>query len=148
MSVTTGNARAFDTREVSRVRLAVLRLARRIRQHANAGVTPSQLSALAAVDRYGPLGLGELAAIEAVRPPSITRVVAALEEAGLVRRGHPPGDRRAAVVGVTPAGARLLEDVRQQRDAWLAARIARLDAAETAALTAALPVLERLLEDG
>src|SRR3712207_4629567 len=86
---------------VSRLRLAIVRLGRRLRQQANAGITPSQLSVLASIDRHGPVGLKELAAIEQVKPPSITRIVAALEEECLVMRVVSDEDRRAANVSLT-----------------------------------------------
>jgi DNA-binding MarR family transcriptional regulator len=132
---------------VSRLRLTLLRLARRLRQQANAGVTPSQLSVLATVDRHGPVGLKELAAIEQVKPPSITRIVAALEEEGLVTRAVSDEDRRAARVALTTEGKQALARVRRRRDAWLAQRLAELDADEVDALVRALPALEKLLEE-
>lgn len=132
---------------VSRLRLAVLRVARRMRQQANAGVTASQLSVLATVERHGPVGLKELAAIERVQPPSITRIVAALEDAGLVVRAVSSHDRRAAVVSLTTDGKHALNKVRRQRDAWLAQRLATMDPADVEAITRALPALERLIED-
>lgn len=132
---------------VSRLRLALLRLARRLRQQANAGVTPSQLSVLATVDRHGPVGLKDLAAIEQVKPPSITRIVAALEEEGLVTRAVSDEDRRAARVDLTAEGKQALAKVRRRRDAWLAQRLAELDGDEVDALVRALPALEKLLEE-
>lgn len=132
---------------VSRLRLAIVRLARRLRQQANAGVTPSQLSVLATVDRHGPVGLKELAGIEQVKPPSITRIVAALEEEGLVTRAVTEEDRRAARVALTTEGRQALARVRRQRDAWLAQRLAGLDADDVDAVVRALPALEKLLEE-
>jgi DNA-binding MarR family transcriptional regulator len=129
---------------VTRTRLAVLRLARRLRQQTLPGITPSQQSALAAIDHRGPLTLGELAAFENVRPPSITRIVAALEAEGWVERTTDPGDRRVTSVQVTAKGRRELKRIREERNAWLAGRLALLDDEERSALEAALPVIERL----
>jgi DNA-binding MarR family transcriptional regulator len=133
-----------DPELVSRTRMAVLRLARRLRQQASAGITPSQQSALAAVEHSGPLTLGALAAIENVQPPSITRIVAALEDQGYVARTASPDDRRVTTVAVTPAGTRELRTIREERNAWLRSRLATLDPADLHRLEDALPVLERL----
>lgn len=133
--------------DISRLRLALSRLARRLRQEGAQGITQSQLSALAAIDRHGPLTLGELAAMERVSAPSISRVVGALEGEGLVSRAADPDDGRVALVEVTPAAHRQLEAIRRQRDAWLTRRVGALDPAERAALLAALPVLEHLLDE-
>ena len=132
---------------VSRLRLAIVRLGRRLRQQANAGVTPSQLSVLATIDRHGPVGLKELAAIEQVKPPSITRIVTALEEEGFVTRVVSDEDRRSARVSLTSDGRQALARVRRQRDAWLAQRLAGLSPDEVDALMRALPALEKLLEE-
>ena len=142
--VTPGRVRP---EQVSRLRLAIVRLGRRLRQQANAGVTPSQLSVLATIDRHGPIGLKELATIEQVKPPSITRIVAALEEEGMVTRVVSDEDRRAASVSLTAEGRQALARVRRQRDAWLAQRLAHLEPGETEVLLRALPALERLLEE-
>jgi DNA-binding MarR family transcriptional regulator len=129
------------------MRLAIGRLARRLRQQAGGEITPSQLSALSSVGRLGPLTLGELAAVERVRPPTMTRIVASLEEAGLVDRSAHPGDRRIARVELSGAGRTFLERAGTRRDASLAARLARLDPDEAEQLGRVVVVLERLLEN-
>jgi DNA-binding MarR family transcriptional regulator len=129
------------------MRLAIGRLARRLRQQAGGEITPSQLSALSSVGRLGPLTLGELAAVERVRPPTMTRIVASLEEAGLVDRSAHPGDRRIARVALSRAGRIFLERAGTRRDAYLAERLARLDPDEAEQLGRVVVVLERLLED-
>jgi DNA-binding MarR family transcriptional regulator len=134
--------------EITRLRLVLSRLARRLRQEGSGGITPSQLSALAVIDRRGPLTLGELAAIEQVQPPSVSRIVGALEGEGLVEREVDDRDRRAVLVRVTPAAHDQLEAIRRERNAWLASRLATLDADERALVRAAVPVLERLLDPG
>jgi DNA-binding MarR family transcriptional regulator len=136
-----------DHELVARLRLAVGRLARRLRQQTEAGISASQLSALASVNRLGPLTLGELAAVERVRPPTMTRVVANLEELGMVARCPDPADRRVARVELTPAGRGFLERSRTRRDAFLAERMAALTPEELALLEPAVAVLERLLEE-
>ena len=129
------------------MRLAIGRLARRLRQQAGGEITPSQLSALSSVGRLGPLTLGKLAAVERVRPPTMTRIVASLEEAGLVDRSAHPGDRRIARVELSSAGRTFLERAGTRRDAYLAERLARLDPDEAEQLGCVVVVLERLLED-
>jgi DNA-binding MarR family transcriptional regulator len=132
----------------SALRLAVTRLARRLRQESTEGdVTPSQLSALATIEREGPVTLGDLAASERVQPPTMTRIVGALTDQGLVAREVDETDRRVVRVRVTPAGRRLLARTRRRKAAFLATRLARLSPEERELLRRALPVLERLLED-
>jgi DNA-binding MarR family transcriptional regulator len=139
--------RAHVDRElVVQLRLAVMRLARRLRQQTEGEITASQLSALASVDRLGPLTLGALAAVERVRPPTVTRIVGHLEAAGLVVRRPAPGDRRSAEVELSPSGRELLDRSRTRKDAYLAERLATLGPAEVAVLRRAAAVLERLLE--
>ncbi|RIK06083.1 MAG: MarR family transcriptional regulator [Acidobacteria bacterium] len=132
--------------EAARLRLAVGRLARRLRQEAEIDVTPSQLSALATLDRGGAMTIGELATVECIRPPTMTRIVAALEESELVKRSADPDDGRACRVSITDKGIAAVKRIRDARSAFLAARLGALDANEVASIRAALPALERLLE--
>ena len=131
----------------SQLRLAVLRLSRRLRQQAVGDITPSQLSALTAVERHGEVTLGELAAIERIAPPSMTRIAARLEERGLVERHVDSSDRRVARLAASPSGRQLLETIRSRRDAYLAARLQMLTAEERDVLEKAVPVLERLASE-
>jgi DNA-binding MarR family transcriptional regulator len=133
----------------SRLRLSVTRLARRLRQQAGAEaeVTPSQLAALSSVERLGPITLGDLAAVERVQPPSMTRIVAGLEDAGLVARHIDQHDRRIARVQTTVAGRRFLDRSRSRKDAYLSARVRTLDAEDRAVLARAATLLEKLLEN-
>jgi len=101
-------------------------------------------SALATIDRSGPVTLGRLAELERVQPPSMTRIVAKLEDAGLAVREVDATDRRIARVTITPDGSRWLADVRVRRNEYLAERLAELAPAERAALEVALPALEAL----
>jgi DNA-binding MarR family transcriptional regulator len=137
-----------ETAELAgRLRLAVTRLARLMRQQADTGLSPTVLAALASVEA-GPLTLGELAAREQVAPPTVTKVVAVLEDQGLVTRRVDPADRRVARVEMTAEGRRLLERSRTRKNAWLARRLGALEPAERARLAAAVEALERLTTDG
>jgi DNA-binding MarR family transcriptional regulator len=129
----------------SQLRLAVLRLSRRLRQQAVGEVTASQLSALQAISKHGEVTLGELAAIERVAPPSMTRIAARLEERGLVVRRADRADRRVARVAVTDTGRAILDETRTRRDAYLAARLQSLSAEDQELLARAVPILERLV---
>jgi DNA-binding MarR family transcriptional regulator len=137
----------LDLATVTRLRMALLRVSRRLRQQAHSGITPSQLSALSTVERHGPLTLGDLAGLENVQPPSISRIVGALEGEGYVERAPDDSDRRVALVRITDRGAAELHQIRAERDAWLADRLDRLSADERRRLLASLPVLERLLAE-
>ena len=128
----------------SQMRLAVMRLSRRLRQQSVGDITQSQLSALATVERAGALSLGELAEIERVAPPSMTRIAARLEERGLLARTADVSDRRIARVAITGEGRELLEETRTRRDAYLATRLAAMTPEEQEILVRALPLLERL----
>src|SRR5689334_25336000 len=90
--------------DVTRLRVAIARLSRRLRRHELAGLTPTQLSALATVERAGPLRLGDLAAAEGIAPSTLTRLVTALEERGYVDRCPVPGDARASTLAIAPPG--------------------------------------------
>jgi DNA-binding MarR family transcriptional regulator len=129
----------------SQLRLAVTRLARRLRQQAEAGVTPSQLVALSSIEGAGSLTIGDLCQAEQVQPPTMTKIVGALVEAGLVAREPDPRDRRIAWLRVTPAGARLLERSRSRKDQYLVKRLRGLEPEELAVLERAAEILDRLV---
>jgi len=134
----------------SQLRLAVARPSRRIRQQAaltGAELTASTQGALATIERLGPVTLGELAAVEQVQPPSMTRIVGRLEEWGYATRVVDPADRRVARALITDAGRELLARSRTRKDEYLARRIAELSDTERALLARALPLLERLQDD-
>jgi DNA-binding MarR family transcriptional regulator len=130
-----------------RLRLVVTRLNRRLRQEGETGMGASTFSALATVARRGPLALGELAALEGVKPPSITTTVAALEGQGLVTRVADPSDRRVTRVTVTPRGRLRLLRSRTRKTAYLAARLEALDERQLQVLEEAASLLERALEE-
>jgi DNA-binding MarR family transcriptional regulator len=130
--------------DVTRLRVAIARVARRLRRHELAGITPTQLAALATVEAHGPLRLGDLAAAERIAPSTLTRMVTALEELGYVSRCAVPGDARAAALSVTEPGRAALDRIRQETTAILADSLRTLPADQLAALAAALPALETL----
>ena len=135
-------------RLASQLRVSVARLARRLRQEGSQdeNATPSQLTALATLYRDGPMTLGALATAERVKPPSMTRVVASLEERGLVRRDHSSTDARVVNVTVTDEGRRAHEDYRKRRDAWLCQQLTKLSSEDRDLLARASEVLDRLGE--
>jgi DNA-binding MarR family transcriptional regulator len=141
-------AATVDRELVVRLRLAVLRLARRLRQETDTQISASQLSALASLVRLGPVTLGRLAAVERVRPPTMTRIVAQLEESGLVVRRPDPADGRVAWVEPSAGGRRLIERSRTRKDALLTQRLQALAPEELAGLDQAVNLLERLLDGG
>jgi DNA-binding MarR family transcriptional regulator len=136
---------ATDTALASTLRLGVMRLARRLRaQRADTALTLSQLAALSTLDTHGALSPGELAAHEKISPPSMTRLLAALEAGGLVVRTAHPTDGRQVLLEVSPEGQALLREDRRRRDVWLAQRLKDLDADELEVLTRAAGILDRL----
>ena len=132
--------------DVTRLRVALARLSRRLRRHELAGLTPTQLAALATVGRSGPMRLGDLAAAEGIAPSTLTRLVTALEEAGYVGRHADPSDARASTLAITPSGQEALERIRAESTLVLAASMHVLTPEQRAALADALPVLEQLAE--
>jgi DNA-binding MarR family transcriptional regulator len=129
------------------LRPSLLRLTRIIRnQRVDMSVSLTQLSALGQLNKRGPMSAGELAACERVQPPSMTKVLASLEERGLVRREAHPSDRRQAIIAITDAGVELLASERRSRDAFLARRLAQLSPEERALLRDVIPVLDKLAE--
>jgi len=139
---------AVDDELAADLRLAVGRLSRRLRQHAVGGLSPSQVSAMASLDCHGPVVMGRLSRLEGVSAPTMTRIIDRLELQGLVSRRVDPGDARSAVVQLTAEGTAALTRLRHERTAFLAERLCELDDDEVAALTAALPALRRLADDG
>jgi DNA-binding MarR family transcriptional regulator len=140
---------SWDAGLATSLRISVSRLARRMRAERVAqGLQPelsdTQLAALAALEKHTAMTPGELADHEKVQPPSITRVIASLEERGLIRRMQHPSDRRQVVLTVTDQGRDFVRQVRQLREAWLARRLEDLTPAELAVLKDAVPILEKL----
>jgi DNA-binding MarR family transcriptional regulator len=132
--------------DVTRLRVALARLSRRLRRHELAGLTPTQLAALATIGKTGPMRLGDLAAAEGIAPSTLTRLVTALEDSGYVRRCADPSDARASTLTITAHGQDALERIRTENTLMLTASLELLSPEQRSALAAALPVLEQLAE--
>jgi DNA-binding MarR family transcriptional regulator len=147
MSRPTGQPALTQEELAGRLRSAVNRLQRRLRRESLGGLSPAQASALGSVHRHGEPTLGELAAIEQVQPPTITRIVAGLTEAGMVTRVADANDRRSARVRTTPAGERALERIRTRKNAFLRRRLDELGADEQQRAAELVVLLEHILEE-
>jgi DNA-binding MarR family transcriptional regulator len=147
--MTTPQQTRSDAGLATALRISVSRLARRLRAERLAkglepGLSDTQLAALASLERHSTMTPGELADHEKVQPPSMTRVIAALEELGLVLRAPHATDRRQVVLTVTDRGREVVHQSRRLREEWLAKRLRELTPQERAALRAAAPILEKL----
>jgi len=136
--------RAAGSKLAEELRISVARLSRRLRAQAGSDLSVTQFSALAVLERHGEMTPSELAEHEHVKPPSMTRTVAALEAGRLVARRPHATDRRQVVLAVTEPGRALLSAHRRRKEAWLAMRLAELTEEERTALERAVPILERL----
>jgi DNA-binding MarR family transcriptional regulator len=134
--------------QADRLRLVLARTARRLRQEAGTDLGPSLVAALGTVERRGPLTPSEVAAHERIQRPTATRLIARLEEQGLIERTAAPGDARSCLLSITPAGAAALAEIRTRKDAFLAQRLRILPAEDRATLARAADLLEELLQDG
>ncbi len=133
----------------AQLRLGIVRTARRLRQEAAAeasGLTPTSTAALATIEQHGPLTPSELATIERVRRPTITRTLGCLEREGLIERTPDPTDGRSALVSVNAAGRERLRRLRRRKNAYLAKRMRDLPADDVATLERAAEILEGMLE--
>jgi DNA-binding MarR family transcriptional regulator len=138
------------TDAAARLRLGIVRTARRLRQEAAieaTGLTPTSTAALATIDRYGPLTPSELAKLERVQRPTVTRTLGCLDREGLIERTPDPADGRSALVSVNAAGRERLRRLRGRKNAYLARRMREMPAADIEALERAAEILERMLED-
>jgi DNA-binding MarR family transcriptional regulator len=129
------------------LRLTIVRAARRLRQEAGGELSPSLTAALSTVERHGPLTPSDVAARERIQRPTVTRVLARLEEQGLIERMTDPGDRRSSLVTTTEAGRALLAELRTRKTAFLAHRIEGLGPEERDTLDRAADILERMLAE-
>jgi DNA-binding MarR family transcriptional regulator len=130
--------------------MAIVRTARRLRQEAAAeatGLTPTSTAALATIERHGPLTPSELAEIERVKRPTVTRTLGCLEREGLVERTPDPADGRSALVAINTAGRERLRRLRGRKNAYLAKRMRDLPVADIEALERAAEILEKMRED-
>jgi DNA-binding MarR family transcriptional regulator len=125
--------------------MSLMRLARRLRaERPDEGLTPTQLAVLGTLERHGSMSSGDLAAHEKVRPPSMSRTAASLEELLLVTRSPHPTDKRQVIVEITPVGLDLLKQDRRRREAWLAGSMGQLTHDERDLLRKVAPLLDRL----
>lgn len=127
-----------------RLGMASVRLARLLRQQDEGALTPTMRAALGSISRDGPLTLGELATIEQVAPPTITKVVGKLEDALLVEREVDPDDRRICRVSLSAAGTAWLDADRKRRTRWLTEQVQQLDIDDINRLAAAVEIIEGL----
>ena len=131
----------------STLRVSVMRLTRRLRaERSDDGLSLTQLATLGTLERHGPLSPREVAAHEKVQPPSMTRILAGLEDRGLIERTPHETDGRQHVVSLTPAARDLIRDDRRRREAWLARRLSELSVEDREVLRAAAAVMDRLTE--
>ncbi len=135
-----------ETELSSALRISVMRLSRRMRQERSGDslLSATQIAVMATLRRHGALTAGELAAFEKVSPPSMTRVLTTLAEAGMVSRRSSPTDGRQVLVELSSAGAELLAADRRRRDEWLGARLDELTADERDQLRDVVGILDRL----
>jgi DNA-binding MarR family transcriptional regulator len=140
------NRTTLDTAALAHdLRLAVMRFSRRLRnQRVDTSVTLTHLAALSTLKRHGPMSPGELAAHERVQPPSMTRVVVALEGMGMVTRTPHPTDGRQVIIGLTDSAEALLDAEAQAREAWLSSRLHELTTEERAVLREAAGIMDTL----
>jgi DNA-binding MarR family transcriptional regulator len=129
-----------------RLRLAITRTARRLRQEAGSHLGPSQTAALATIERHGPLSPSEVAERERIKRPTATRIVSHLEAAGLIARIRDPEDGRASILTITGDGRSLLRRLRARKTAYLAKRLDGLDGEDRRTLERAAELLEAMLE--
>jgi len=145
---TTSRARDERIAEAaSRLRLAIVRTARRMRQEAGGELSPTLIAALATIERHGPLTPSELAEIERVKRPTATRVAAALEKEGLIERASDPTDGRACLLSASSDGRALVKRMRSRKNAYISRRLRKLGDEDVETLERAAEVLERMLED-
>jgi DNA-binding MarR family transcriptional regulator len=145
-------AKASDTSltdTASHLRNAIVRTSRALRQEAagESGLSPTQTAVLASISRSGPLTPSELAEIERVKRPTMTRTLACLERQGLIERAPDPADGRSSLVAVNDAGRERLSRLRRRKSAYLARRLHKLDPGEVETLARAAELLERMRED-
>ena len=142
-----------DTRlaeSAARLRFAIVRTARRLRQEAagpGTELSPTGASALATVERHGPLTPSELAEIERIKRPTATRTLGVLEQAGLLDRAPDPSDGRSSLVSINAAGRERLRRLRGRKNAYLARRMRDLPESDVVTLERAAEILEGILEE-
>jgi DNA-binding MarR family transcriptional regulator len=139
---------ALDTSETAaRLRRSITRLHRRLRQSALGGISPAQASMLASIEKLERPSLGDLAVVEQVQPPSVTRMVRTLEDAGLITTAPDSEDRRSTRATVTTQGRRELSAIRRRKTEFLEDKLRSLSPEEQQRATGLVELLEHLLED-
>jgi DNA-binding MarR family transcriptional regulator len=137
------------TDSAATLRMAIVRTARVLRQEAAAeagGLTPTSTAALASVERHGPLTPSELAEIERVKRPTVTRTLGCLGREGLIERTPDPADGRSSLVSINGAGRERLRRLRGRKNAYLARRMRDLPAGDVRTLERAAEILDRMRE--
>lgn len=147
MAARTPDTDLTDT--ASQLRNAIVRTSRALRQEAagESGLSPTQTSVLASINRSGPVTPSELADLERVKRPTMTRTLGCLEREGLIERTPDPADGRSSLVAVNDAGRERLARLRRRKSAYLARRLRKLDPEEVETLARAAALLERMRED-
>jgi DNA-binding MarR family transcriptional regulator len=143
---TTPAVREVKEELAPRLRWAITRMARRLRQEAGTDLGPSQVAALATIERHGPLSPSELAQRERIKRPTATRIVRHLEAAGLLERVRDPEDGRASILSATAEGREHLKRLRARKTAYLAKRLGAMSAEDRRTLERAAALLEGMLE--
>jgi len=143
-SMSPSKAQKTTSDVAARLRLAVARLQRIVRQQAMGGLNLAEGSCLAIIDRHGPLSLSDVASRENLSAPTITKIVTSLESRGLIERLADPTDRRVSLVAVSRKGEDLLERLRSSRTAYLHRKLSELSDEDLHRIVSALPVLESM----
>jgi DNA-binding MarR family transcriptional regulator len=136
-----------DIASADRLRLTIVRLVRTLRRHGRSRLTPTQVSALSTVEDYGPIRISALATYESLGASAATRVVASLEELGLLQRSADPEDRRASLINLSERGHGELEELKRERTLEISSMLDQLSAKERQTIEAALPALEKIARD-
>jgi DNA-binding MarR family transcriptional regulator len=143
MSVETN----VEVSSAARLRLALTRVIRALRRHGDSSLTPSQVSALSTLEEFGAMRISAIATYESLGAPAATRVVASLEELGLVMRTNDPDDKRASLIDLTELGRSTLSELWRERTLDITTMLERLSPKERATIEAALPALEKIARD-
>ena len=146
MPTTANTTSETDLELAARLRVAIARLGRQLRQQAGSSWSPTLQSVLASIALHGPLSLGDLAVREQVSPPTITKLLARLDEQGLIERQRGADDRRVILVSLNAEGRRQLEQSRSRRTAWLDRRLSELGIIDEAQLLSVVELLEAIVE--
>lgn len=145
--MTTRDATMNDGQVAARLRYVLVRMTRTLRREGHSKLSPSQISALATLEEFGPVRVSALATHESIDPSVATRVVASLETQGLTERHDDPEDKRACLIDLSDVGRRALDELWSERTIGLSSRLERLTPSERLVIESALPVLEKMARD-